>query len=108
MSWETAYDDTGISSYILYRDGSPLVTLRGTAIYYVDISAEQNKVYRYRVDATDPRGNQSMKSTEVKVSTSTQAILCFNLVASHEYLRIKDSMASGSYVSSCDLLHPAH
>ncbi len=81
LSWNATYDDTGVTGYTVYRDGSPLITLGSTAVGYADISAELNKTYKYTIDAVDPFGNRSTKPAEITVSTSTQASLRFNPVA---------------------------
>ncbi len=60
VSWNPAYDDTGVSQYIVYRNGSALATVSGSTLQYVDINAALNTTYEYTVEAVDPSGHHSL------------------------------------------------
>lgn len=77
VSWSPSYDDTGVAAYTIYRDGAALVTVSGSTLQYVDISAALNSTYNYTVEAVDLAGNRSPQPTPITVSTSTQVTLTF-------------------------------
>ena len=81
VSWNPAYDDTGVSQYIVYRNGSALKTLSGSTLQYVDINAALNTTYEYTVEAVDPSGHHSLQPPSVSVSTATTVTLTFGPTA---------------------------
>ena len=60
LVWSGAYDDTGISSYHLYRDGKRIAIVGKTE--YTDRGLTAGETYTYEVVAVDEAGNRSDKS----------------------------------------------
>jgi chitodextrinase len=65
LTWGASSDAVGVTNYLVYRDGLPLVTLGGTSRSYTDSALVGNTLHRYQVTARDAAGNESEKSNEV-------------------------------------------
>jgi chitodextrinase len=73
LSWSASTDDTGVTGYRVYRDGTLLTTLTGTATTYADATVTPNTTYGYQVTALDAAGNESARQqTPVTVTTPGQ------------------------------------
>jgi hypothetical protein len=73
LSWSASTDDTGVTGYRVYRDGTLLTTLTGTATTYADGTVTPNTTYGYQVTALDAAGNESARQqTPVSVTTPGQ------------------------------------
>ncbi len=94
LSWNPAYDDTGVAGYTVLRNGAVLTTLSGSTSEYVDIDAQLNTTYSYAVQANDPVGNQSPQTAPYEVSTTTQVTLTFAPVAD---TYVDASLANSNY-----------
>ena len=57
LGWEGASDDTGVTGYIVYRDGKEIG--RTSETVFVDVTVEGGKAYTYSVKALDIAGNLS-------------------------------------------------
>ncbi len=67
MAWDAATDATGVTEYVVTRDGSQLWTGPGTKV--TDSTAAASTSYTYSVTARDAAGNTSPASAELTVST---------------------------------------
>ncbi len=61
LSWSTATDNVGVTSYEVYRNGALLATT-DTAAGYSDTSVEEGAAYTYTVRSRDAAGNRSAES----------------------------------------------
>jgi chitodextrinase len=69
LSWSPSTDDSGISGYILYRDGVEIARIRNGLTAYTDTGLTGDATYSYEVAAYDYTNNISEKSTPVIVKT---------------------------------------
>lgn len=69
LDWSASTDDTGVTGYIVLRDGTPLATISGTATTYVDVGVSPSTTASYTVVAVDGVGNESPPSDPVVVTT---------------------------------------
>jgi chitodextrinase len=61
ISWTASSDDTGVSGYVVFRDGAQIAT---TALpHYTDMSLSPATTYAYTVEAYDAAGNFSAQSS---------------------------------------------
>ncbi len=81
LKWTAAWDDTGVSSYAIYRNGEQIATVGGAHTEYVDTNVDLNATYSYRVEAVDPGGRRSAKSEPAAISRPAQATLVFTPAA---------------------------
>ena len=73
LTWNASTDNVGVTSYVVYRDGLPLMTLGGTTTAWTDSAPVGNTLHRYRVTARDAAGNESGPSNEVARTIDTVA-----------------------------------
>ena len=60
LAWESATDNIGVTSYVVYRDGVEIAT---TAFpIYIDSPLEAGVTFPYTVSALDAAGNESLQS----------------------------------------------
>ena len=74
LSWAAATDDVGVRAYDIYRNGSKVGSVTGTATVapittFIDSGLGANTAYSYRVTARDGQGNVSAPSGTVGVTT---------------------------------------
>jgi hypothetical protein len=67
LSWSAAGDDVGVTGYRIYRDGSPVAVVGGTA--HADLGLAAATAYRYEVAALDAAGNESQRSAPAAATT---------------------------------------
>lgn len=67
LSWKASSDNTGVASYVIYRDGQAVAS-SSAATQYVDGSLTAGTTYTYRVVAFDAAGNTASSDT-VTVTT---------------------------------------
>ena len=70
LAWTASNDNTGVTGYDIYRNGTLLTTTSGTGTSYSDTSATPGKLYSYTVDARDGAGNVSAQSTPPATATT--------------------------------------
>jgi Calcineurin-like phosphoesterase len=68
LAWHAATDNEGVAGYTIYRSGTAIATVNGTALTYTDAKAAAGKTYSYAVDAFDSSGNRSHRSAAVSVT----------------------------------------
>ena len=67
LSWSASTDDTGVSNYVVYRDGVQVATPSGST--YTDTGLSPETSYTYTVRAIDAAGNESAPSPSVSTTT---------------------------------------
>lgn len=95
LSWDTSSDDTGISGYIIYRNGSEIARVNG--LTYTDSGLSSSVTFKYEVAAFDYSNNVSQKS--LAVSTET----CTNI-----YKSIEVKMFNSDKTPSCNTIFPRY
>lgn len=75
LMWTASTDDVGVRAYDIYRDGTKVGSVTGTATLppnttFVDSGLAGSTAYRYAVTARDAAGNTSAQSTAVAVTTA--------------------------------------
>jgi hypothetical protein len=63
LGWSPSSDNTAVTGYDIFRNGTLLTTTSGTGTTYTDSSVTASKLYQYTVDARDGAGNVSGQST---------------------------------------------
>ena len=72
VDWSPAIDPSGVDSYIVYRDGTEIGTVIGTATKFMDTTPNIAQRYTYSISAIDAAGNESAQSAGVSAATSDQ------------------------------------
>lgn len=67
VSWVASFDESGIDSYRIFRDGSLIATQSG--VRYSDAALAPSANYCYRISAVDGAGNESIQSAEACATT---------------------------------------
>ena len=73
LSWAAATDDVGVVAYDVYRNGSLLTSVPGSANGYTDTGLPSNTAFAYAVTARDDAGNVSAVSDAVSATTRLPA-----------------------------------
>ena len=71
VTWNASIDNVGVSGYRLYRNNALIRTIYSRS--FSDRNVRAGGTYYYRIAAYDAAGNQSAKSSSVKVSISVGA-----------------------------------
>lgn len=69
FAWSASTDDTGVTAYKVYRDGSLVATL-GSATSYSDTGLTASTTHAYTVAACDAAGNCSAQSSTASATTA--------------------------------------
>jgi Calcineurin-like phosphoesterase/Fibronectin type III domain len=69
LAWDTASDDVGVTSYVVFRDDATIATVEAPATAYTDRTVTPDTAYTYEVAARDAAGNLSPRSTPAPVLT---------------------------------------
>jgi chitodextrinase len=69
LTWSASNDNTGVSGYTIYRNGTQVGTASAGGLTFSDTTATPDTNYTYSIDAFDPAGNHSAKSDGVSVMT---------------------------------------
>ena len=75
LAWTASSDNTGVTSYEVYRNGSLLTTVAGSQTTYSDTSVAPGTFYTYGVFARDAAGNLSGVSNQVNATTPSLTIV---------------------------------
>jgi hypothetical protein len=73
LSWPAATDDTGVTGYAVYRNGTPVSASGGTSVRVAGLTA--GTTYTFTVTARDAAGNESAPSKPVTVTTPSSTDL---------------------------------
>ena len=76
LGWSASSDDVGVTNYRIYRSDkgtTPLATVSGTTLNYVDSTVTASNTYTYQVSAVDSAGNASAKASSNSVSTPSSS-----------------------------------
>ena len=63
VSWQAATDDTAVTGYGIYRDGTRIAQVSGTTLSFRDVGLAPG-TYKYKVDAVDSAGNRSDRAAQ--------------------------------------------
>src|SRR5207244_7031544 len=69
VAWTASTDNVGVTGYDVYRDGSKLTSVPGSATSFTDPSLGASTTYTYAVDAFDAAGSTSALSAGAPVTT---------------------------------------
>ncbi|WP_166459365.1 fibronectin type III domain-containing protein [Amycolatopsis pithecellobii] len=69
LAWSPSTDNTGVTGYTVYRNGSAIGTTNGATTTYTDATVSAGTSYTYTVDAFDAAGNHSPPSSGLAVTT---------------------------------------
>jgi hypothetical protein len=72
VSWTASTDNTGVTAYVVARDGTYIGLVTGATNTFSDTSASPSTTYQYTVIAFDGAGNISGPSAPAAVTTLTQ------------------------------------
>ncbi|MCH6256583.1 malectin domain-containing carbohydrate-binding protein [Puniceicoccaceae bacterium K14] len=78
LVWEASIDNTGISFYEIYRDGSPIATVPATETSFVDGGLITQTSYEYQVQAVDLADIASGLSAAISTTTLGEPIILVN------------------------------
>jgi chitodextrinase len=67
LAWNASTDNVGVTGYTVYRNGSALASVSGSALTYQDNAVTSLATYSYSVDAFDAAGNHSAQSSPAGV-----------------------------------------
>ncbi len=81
LTWGTSTDNTAVSGYKVYRNGTQVGTSASTS--YTDTGLTASTTYSYTVSAYDPAGNTSAQSTAVNMTTNSSS--CSMSVTQNSY-----------------------
>jgi hypothetical protein len=73
LTWDDSTDNVGVTSYDIYRDGTPIASAAPPA-GYVDQTAQSGQTYTYTVVARDAAGNSSAASDPASVTTPSSTL----------------------------------
>ncbi|WP_250006905.1 PQQ-dependent sugar dehydrogenase [Actinoplanes sp. M2I2] len=72
LTWTAATDNVAVTAYLVYRNGTAVGTVTGSAATtFTDSGLRPGTRYRYAVAARDAQGNTSARSATVAVTTGT-------------------------------------
>ncbi len=83
VSWSASTDDTGVTGYNVYLDGSNIGSVSGTSASITGLSS--NTGYSVAVSAFDAASNESAQSSPINVTTSAASLSCSSTVSSFPY-----------------------
>jgi len=89
LAWNPSTDNMGVTSYTIYRDGSPLNSVNGATLTYQDNTVAPNASYNYTVEAFDAAGNGSGQSAALPVTTPSAP-------STFTFIPISDSYVNGA------------
>jgi hypothetical protein len=72
LAWSPASNVTGVTVYLISRDGQALATVDAATLAYADTSVQPSKQYVYSVEGLNAAGKSVTKSSDAKVKTPAQ------------------------------------
>ena len=103
LAWSAASDNVAVTSYQIYRGGTLVMTVSGTATAWSDFSVSPSTAYTYTVTATDAAGNASAASSPALATTSAGGTTETTVSASADAY-VKNTNPSTNYGTSTTLL----
>ncbi|WP_054027569.1 discoidin domain-containing protein [Bacillus sp. FJAT-28004] len=73
LSWKAAVDDTAVTSYKVYKNGSELVTLAGDITSYTVSGLSSDTTYTFKIEAGDAAENWGVDGPSVTVTTEASS-----------------------------------
>jgi chitodextrinase len=74
LSWDAAYDNTGVQFYIIYQNDSELTSLSGSSRSYTVSGLSGGQSYTFRIEAADSAGNRSAGPSVTSQPSGSPAI----------------------------------
>jgi RHS repeat-associated protein len=71
LSWSASSDNTAVTLYRIYRDGTLVMNVSGSATAWSDFSLNPGTLYSYTVSAIDGAGNASAQTTAQSATTAS-------------------------------------
>ncbi|WP_420707444.1 glycosyl hydrolase family 18 protein [Paenibacillus sp. 1001270B_150601_E10] len=71
LSWSPSTDNVGVTSYVIYVNGSQAASTAGTTTSYTLTGLAKVTTYSIQIAAKDAAGNQSPSSTAINVTTES-------------------------------------
>ena len=69
LTWTPGSDDMAVTSYTIYRNGTAISKVAGSATSFADVTTAQSAIYTYSVAATDAAGHTSSPTAPLQVTT---------------------------------------
>ena len=85
LSWTASTDNTGVAGYQIYRNGTLVQTIFGSATTFTDGQLNPSTSYTYSVAAFDAAGNISSNSTTASATTPAGPSNPTNLASGKSY-----------------------
>lgn len=73
LSWTASTDNTAVTGYTIYRNGTKVGAVSGTTLIFTDSGITASTAYSYTVSAQDAAANSSAQSTPLVVTTLASA-----------------------------------
>ena len=73
LAWNAATDNTAVTGYTVYRNGTPIGTTAPATLAFTDTTTTASTTYTYAVDAFDAAGNHSPPSPTITVTTAARS-----------------------------------
>ena len=83
ISWNASTDDTGVTGYNIYLNGSNVGTSSGTSTSVTGLNPSTS--YTVAVSAFDAASNESGQSSSINVTTTVATLSCSATVSSYPY-----------------------
>lgn len=83
ISWNASTDDTAVTGYNVYLNGSNIGSVSGTSSSITGLAP--STTYVVAVSAFDAAGNESGQSTSINVTTGTASLSCSTTISSFPY-----------------------
>jgi M6 family metalloprotease-like protein len=74
LNWSEAIDDSGIASYVVYKNGSVLKEVDGSTRKLTVQGLATDKAYDFKVEAVDKKGYATSNGPKLNVSTSANTV----------------------------------
>jgi hypothetical protein len=80
LTWSAATDNLAVTTYQIFRDGTPIAYVSGARTNFVDTNLDPGTSYAYQVQAGDGSGNPSGLSSAVSGATPAAGAMHAGLV----------------------------
>ncbi|MCP4457638.1 MAG: S8 family serine peptidase [Cytophagales bacterium] len=100
VSWNASTDDTGVTGYNVFVDGSNVGSVSGTSTSITGLSPSSS--YSITVSAYDAASNESAQSSAINVTTTIATLSCSSTITSFPYSEGFESNDGWTQVSGDD------
>ncbi len=98
LAWSASSDNTGVSDYRIYRNGTYLTTTTTTS--YSDAGLTESTTYAYTVSARDAAGNESSQSQAASATTLSSS----DIISSAQWQNKSFTSQSGQFTVEYDAI----